>query len=113
VRGTDECKRGTDIVREGSAPGEGSVDRPDLLALDPVGVWRQDGVKQEFEGWLDYDAFAVHVAEADVPRLAEILGAIPLASVRAMQESVREVRSRFRYDSLLRLPEWWAMDTGV
>lgn len=53
-----------------------------LLALP------QDGVMQEFEGWLDYAAFSVRVAEADVPRLALILRAIPQERVRAMQVSV-------------------------
>jgi hypothetical protein len=50
---------------------------------------------QEFEGWLDYAAFSVRVAEADVPRLALILRAIPRERVRAMQVSVRIENCKF------------------
>ena len=47
-----------------------------------------DGVLMPFENALNYSRFAVRVAEADIPRLPEILQAISLDQVQSMQVSI-------------------------
>lgn len=59
-----------------------------------------DGIEFPFENVLNYAAFAVRVAEADLPRLPAILRAIPPERVAALQRGVKAVRQRFTYGSL-------------
>ena len=59
-----------------------------------------DGIELPFENVLDYSAFSVRVAEADVPRLPSILRGIPSAEVARLRAGLSLVRSRFGYSSL-------------
>jgi hypothetical protein len=66
-----------------------------------------DGVKMPFEGLLDYSAFAVRVAEADVEKLDDILRAVPPARKDAMRAAMRTLWTRFTYALALLRPDAW------
>ena len=54
-----------------------------------------DGIELPFENVLNYASFAVRIAEADLPRLPQLLRAISPQQVAALQRGVRAVRQRF------------------
>ena len=54
-----------------------------------------DGIELPFENVLNYASFAVRIAEADLPRLPQLLRAISPQRVAALQRGVRAVRQRF------------------
>lgn len=58
-----------------------------------------DNVHLPFESVLRYDAFALRVPEADVPKLDQILRAIPDGRRRAMRAAMQSVWTRFAYAS--------------
>jgi hypothetical protein len=58
-----------------------------------------DNVHLPFESVLRYEAFALRVPEADVPKLDQILRAIPGGRRRAMRAAMRSVWTRFAYAS--------------
>ena len=85
----------------GAFPGDGwsgGISSAVFAGCVPVIV--MDGIQMPFENVLDYSAFAVRIAEADVPRLPAILRAIPRARIAALQAGLAQVRSRFGYSSL-------------
>ena len=59
-----------------------------------------DGIELPFENVLDYSAFTVRIAEADVPHLPSILRSIPSPEVSRLQANLALVRSRFGYSSM-------------
>ena len=64
-----------------------------LAGCVPVVV--MDGIELPFENVLNYASFAVRIAEADLPRLPQLLRAISPQRVAALQRGVRAVRQRF------------------
>ena len=56
-----------------------------------------DGVQMPFEGQIDYDAFALRVAERDVERLDHILRAVPKRRRKKMREAMSRHWLRFTY----------------
>ena len=61
-----------------------------------------DGIELPFENVLNYDAFSVRIAEADVPKLPAILRGLSSSKVETLQKNLARVRSRFGYSSLAR-----------
>ena len=61
-----------------------------------------DGIELPFENVLDYRAFSVRIAEADVARWPAILRQISADRVKQLQVGLAKVRSRFGYSSLAR-----------
>lgn len=49
---------------------------------------------------LEYSSFALNLPEADLPRLLEVLDAVPPARLRQMQRRVIAVRDLFVYKDL-------------
>ena len=85
----------------GAFPGDGwsgGISSAVFAGCIPVIV--MDGIQMPFENALRYEAFAVRIAEADVPSLPDILRAISPARVAQLQEALARVRSRFGYSSL-------------
>lgn len=87
----------------GAFPGDGwsgGISSAVFAGCVPVIV--MDGIQMPFENVLDYGAFAVRIAEADVPRLPKLLRALPADRVAKLQAGLERVRSRFGYASLAR-----------
>jgi len=59
-----------------------------------------DGLEMPFENVLNYSAFSLRVAEADIPRLPAILAAVPRDAIEVLLDGVRRVRPRFTYSSI-------------
>ena len=60
----------------------------------------QDGILAPWEGVLDLDSFGVRIPRADLPRMIDILRAIPRDRVAALRAGLRAVWERFTYSSL-------------
>jgi len=58
-----------------------------------------DGVEAVWESILDYSQFSIRVAQKDVERLPEILGAVTRRETIQMQKRIRDVWQRFVYFS--------------
>ena len=78
--------------------GWGHIETPILLGCIPVVV--QDNILTPWENVLNFSAFGVRLSRRDLPRLPEILRAIPEARVAQMQVALRAVWERFTYSSL-------------
>lgn len=78
--------------------GWGHVETPILLGCIPVII--QDGILAPWENVLNFTAFAVRLPRRDLPRLPELLRAIPDARVAEMQAALGRVWERFTYSSL-------------
>ena len=60
----------------------------------------QDGILVPWENVLDFAAFGLRVARADLPRLPQILRGISEVRVRQLQRGLAAVWERFTYSSL-------------
>ncbi|KXZ53465.1 hypothetical protein GPECTOR_7g915 [Gonium pectorale] len=80
------------------APGDGWSPRmEDAVLHGCIPVIIMDRVHAVFESILDVDSFSVRIAEADIPRILDILKAIPEATLRSKQAHMGLVMHRFRY----------------
>jgi len=85
----------------GAFPGDGwSGGISSAIFAGCVPVIVMDGIELPFENVLNYAAFSVRIAEADIDRLPAILKAIRPETVRQLQAGLARVRSRFGYSSL-------------
>ncbi|KXZ48695.1 hypothetical protein GPECTOR_26g598 [Gonium pectorale] len=83
------------------APGDGwSARMEDAVLHGCIPVIIADGVHAVFESLLDVDAFALRLPQEQVPRLLEILLAVPPKTIRSKQAHLGRVWHRFRYASL-------------
>ncbi|KAK3272306.1 hypothetical protein CYMTET_19393 [Cymbomonas tetramitiformis] len=89
-------------------PGSGHSPRVvDSITHGCIPVIVQDDTYMEFEPHLDYEKFAVRIAQKDVPKMKEILEAISPDQIRAMQAEVRRMVDRFEYKSVFDIPKRW------
>jgi len=68
-----------------------------LLGCIPVIV--TDDIQLPFQSQIDYSAFTVKVAEADVPRLPEVLAQVSPAGIRRKQDALRRVWKTVTYQT--------------
>jgi hypothetical protein len=69
----------------------------EAIYFDCIPVIIADGFVLPFGDVLDWDAFSLRVAERDIPRLRQILEAVPLAQCEQMQRRLRDVRRHFLF----------------
>mmetsp|Transcript_21454 Transcript_21454/g.54885 ORF Transcript_21454/g.54885 Transcript_21454/m.54885 type:complete len:272 (+) Transcript_21454:253-1068(+) len=79
--------------------GWGHIETPILLGCIPVVV--QDAILTPWENVLDFSSFALRLPRSDIPRLPEILRAVPESKIASMQEAMSRVWERFTYSSLV------------
>ncbi|PNH08796.1 putative beta-1,4-xylosyltransferase IRX10 [Tetrabaena socialis] len=83
------------------AAGDGySMRMEDAVLHGCIPVIIMDEVHVVFEPILDVDSFSVRLPEAHVPRLLEILQAIPEETIRSKQSCLGKVWHRYRYGNL-------------
>ncbi|KAJ7243809.1 hypothetical protein O6H91_Y433300 [Diphasiastrum complanatum] len=87
----------------GVLPGDGWSGRmEDSILHGCIPVIIQDGIHLPFENMLEYDKFAVRVAEDDVPHLISILRNMSESEVDAKLNAVQKIWQRFVYrDSIM------------
>jgi hypothetical protein len=80
------------------APGDGWSSRAeDSILHGCIPVVIMDGVHSLFEGILDWSAFSIRIAEADMSKTVDILLSISPERLAAMQKALTKVWHRFRY----------------
>ena len=85
----------------GVLPGWGWSGRmEDAVLHGCIPVILQDGIETPWEGVLDARAYSLRVKRDDMPRLLDILRAVPPAEVARMQAALRRVWPRFSYLSV-------------
>lgn len=62
-----------------------------------IPVLIMDDVDLAWSSTLNYDEFSIRVPEAKIPRLYEILIAVPKERIASMQKRLREIWPRFAY----------------
>ena len=85
----------------GAFPGDGwsgGISSAVFAGCVPVIV--MDGILLPFENVLNYSAFSIRIAEADIPELPRILQSVPRERIAELQVNLHRVRARFGYASL-------------
>eukprot|EP00964_Phaeocystis_antarctica_P018792 scaffold10351_cov62-Phaeocystis_antarctica.AAC.15 len=78
--------------------GWGHLEAPIIMGCIPVVV--SDAILVPWENVLDFSSFGLRIPRAELPRLPQILRAIPEARVRQLQRGLVAVWERFTYSSL-------------
>lgn len=82
----------------GVFPGDGWSGRmEDSVLQGCIPVIIQDGIQLAYENVLNYDSFAVRIAEDDIPHLVQILRAINETELEFKLVNVQKLRQRFIY----------------
>jgi len=83
-------------------PGNGwaHIEEPVVQGCIPVVI--MPGIHVQLEGVLDVSRFSVRIARDEIPRLVDILRAIPEARVARMQAELAKVWERFTYSGLFK-----------
>ncbi|GIL77471.1 hypothetical protein Vretimale_2966 [Volvox reticuliferus] len=88
------------------APGDGwSARMEDAVLHGCIPVIIADGVEAVFENILDIDAFALRLPQDVVPRLLEVLQAVPEKTIRSKQAHLGRLWQRYRWASLPKLAQ--------
>ncbi|KAG2455017.1 hypothetical protein HYH02_000842 [Chlamydomonas schloesseri] len=88
------------------APGDGwSARMEDAVLHGCIPVIIADGVHAVFESILDIDDFGLRIPQDQVPRILDILLAVPARAIRSKQAHLGRVWQRFRYASIPGLSE--------
>nr|ACN39924.1 unknown [Picea sitchensis] len=87
----------------GVFPGDGWSGRmEDSVLQGCIPVIIQDGIQVAYENVLNYDSFAVRIAEDDIPHLVQILRGINETELEFKLANVQKLRQRFIYrDSVM------------
>jgi len=87
----------------GVFPGDGWSGRmEDSVLQGCIPVIIQDGIQVAYENVLNYDSFAVRIAEDDIPHLVQILRGINETELEFKLANVQKLRQRFVYrDSVM------------
>ena len=80
--------------------GWGHLEAPIIMGCIPVVV--QDEILVPWENVLDFGSFGLRIPRAQLPRLPQILRAIPEERVRQLQRGLVAVWERFTYSSVAR-----------
>ncbi|KAL2630097.1 hypothetical protein R1flu_014783 [Riccia fluitans] len=90
----------------GVLPGDGWSGRmEDSILHGCIPVIIQDGIHLPFENVLNYEQFALRVAEDELPQLISILRKVNDSRIDSMLSAVKAVRPRFAYTSAYHLEE--------
>ena len=82
----------------GAMPGDGWSNAYAFAVLHGcIPVLIMDDAELAWANVMNYSAFSVRVAEADLGRLPDILGAVTERRIREMQEALLQVWPRFTY----------------